>query len=110
MDLRTYFETTRTRQVDLARQLGVVTVVVSQWTSGVRQVPAERCPAIERATAGQVRCEDLRPDVDWAVLRCVCSDQQPAMDPHPGGRPLIDPAQAFPTIPAPQGAKEQEAA
>ena len=32
--------------------------------------PAEYCPVIERATAGQVRCEDLRPDVDWAVLRC----------------------------------------
>lgn len=32
-------------------------------------VPAEYCPQIERATAGKVRCEDLRPDVDWAVLR-----------------------------------------
>ena len=31
--------------------------------------PAEYCPAIERATAGRFRCEDLRPDVDWAVLR-----------------------------------------
>jgi DNA-binding transcriptional regulator YdaS (Cro superfamily) len=31
--------------------------------------PAEYCPAIERATGGLVRCEDLRPDVDWAVLR-----------------------------------------
>ena len=31
--------------------------------------PAEYCPAIERATAGQVRCEDLRPDVEWSVLR-----------------------------------------
>ena len=26
-------------------------------------------PAIERATNGAVRCEDLRPDVDWGVLR-----------------------------------------
>lgn len=32
--------------------------------------PAEYCPAIERATKGVVRCEDLRPDVDWSVLRC----------------------------------------
>ena len=32
-------------------------------------VPAEHCPAIERATKGAVRCEDIRPDVDWAVLR-----------------------------------------
>ena len=33
------------------------------------RVPAEHCPAIERATGGKVRCEDLRPDVDWSVLR-----------------------------------------
>ena len=32
-------------------------------------VPAERCPAIEKATGGKVRCEDLRPDVDWQYLR-----------------------------------------
>jgi DNA-binding transcriptional regulator YdaS (Cro superfamily) len=32
-------------------------------------VPAERCPAIEEATGGLVRCEDLRPDVAWSVLR-----------------------------------------
>lgn len=31
--------------------------------------PAEYCPDIERATRGEVRCEELRPDVDWAVLR-----------------------------------------
>lgn len=38
--------------------------------------PAEYCPAIERATDGRVRCEDLRPDVDWAVLRrCNCRDE-----------------------------------
>lgn len=29
--------------------------------------PAEYCPSIERATG--VRCEELRPDVDWSVLR-----------------------------------------
>ncbi|MCD6674879.1 MAG: helix-turn-helix domain-containing protein [Burkholderiaceae bacterium] len=27
------------------------------------------CIAIERESAGAVRCEDLRPDVDWAYLR-----------------------------------------
>lgn len=36
--------------------------------------PAEYCPALERATRGAVRCEDLRPDVDWAVLRCQCDE------------------------------------
>ena len=40
----------------------------SMWKARNR-VPAEHCPAIERVTKGAVRCEDLRPDVDWGVLR-----------------------------------------
>ncbi len=56
-------------QKGLARAIGVPPPLVSQWVNGVRRVPAERCPAIERATGGLVRCEELRPDVDWAVLR-----------------------------------------
>lgn len=40
---------------------------VYQWTK--TRVPAERCPQIEAATNGLVRCEDLRPDVRWDVLR-----------------------------------------
>ena len=40
---------------------------VYQWTK--TQVPAERCPQIEQATGGLVRCEDLRPDVQWSILR-----------------------------------------
>lgn len=47
--------------------------VVGNWRH--RGVPAEYCPAIERATRGTVRCEDLRPDIDWAVLRCTCRDE-----------------------------------
>ena len=53
----------------LARQINVVPVLISQWRTGGRQVPAERCPDIEKATGGAVRCEDLRPDVDWNYLR-----------------------------------------
>lgn len=44
---------------------------VHKWKSS--GVPAERCPAIERATGGKVVCEDLRADVDWAVLRGTAS-------------------------------------
>ena len=29
---------------------------------------------IESATGGAVRCEDLRPDVDWAVLPGTCAE------------------------------------
>lgn len=42
---------------------------VWQWFSDERRIPAEKCPLIERATKGQVRCEELRPDVAWDVLR-----------------------------------------
>ena len=54
------------------------------WFNTDRRVPAEHCPAIEGATGGQVRCEDLRPDVNWSVLRATpvpsaqVSDQQGA--------------------------------
>lgn len=49
---------------------------VQSWLAN--RVPAEHCPSIERATravAAQggesliVRCEELRPDVAWEVLR-----------------------------------------
>lgn len=33
------------------------------------RVPAEYCPRIERLTG--VKCEELRPDIEWAVLRAV---------------------------------------
>lgn len=32
-------------------------------------VPERYCPTIERITGGAVRCEELRPDVEWGVLR-----------------------------------------
>lgn len=50
------------------RTLGLNTYQAMQAWKRTR-VPAEYCPAIEKATAGTVRCEDLRPDVDWAYLR-----------------------------------------
>ena len=43
---------------------------VHSWLKN--RVPAEYCPAIERETRARgdvVRCEEMRPDIDWAVLR-----------------------------------------
>jgi DNA-binding transcriptional regulator YdaS (Cro superfamily) len=68
MDLKTY-AATRGAAAQLARALGVSSATVSFWISGDKQVPAERCMAIEAATDGAVRCEDLRPDLQWGVLR-----------------------------------------
>lgn len=53
----------------LAERLGVTPQAVCFWRDGKRRLPAEHCPAIERESGGAVRCEDLRPDVDWAYLR-----------------------------------------
>ena len=53
----------------LAHKLGVTKAAVSQWKLPGRKVPAEHCPKIERLTEHTVTCEQLRPDVDWAVLR-----------------------------------------
>lgn len=38
---------------------------VAAWK--LTRVPAEYCPRIELATG--ILCEELRPDIDWAVLR-----------------------------------------
>jgi DNA-binding transcriptional regulator YdaS (Cro superfamily) len=40
---------------------------VCNWR--IRGTPAERCPDIERATNGAVRCEELRPEEAWSGLR-----------------------------------------
>ena len=51
----------------LAALLGVRPPTVSQWQSGIRPVPVERCADIERVTAGLVTRKDLRPD-DWQKI------------------------------------------
>lgn len=62
-------------QTALASALGVSVPTVNQWLHTKRPVPSDRCPAIEKATGGAVRCEELRPDVDWAYLRKSNSEE-----------------------------------
>lgn len=54
----------------LAARIGgrVVRQNVEYWLK-VGRVPAEHCPAIERAVMGAVKCEELCPGVAWEVLR-----------------------------------------
>jgi DNA-binding transcriptional regulator YdaS (Cro superfamily) len=84
-------------QVALAALLGVSKAAVNQWKHAGRRVPAEHCPSIERATHGAVRCEDLRPDIDWAVLRAMPlmgAGERVVQDPSPdGGDQAIPPAE-----------------
>jgi DNA-binding transcriptional regulator YdaS (Cro superfamily) len=69
-------------QTAIAALCGVSKGAVSQWKDPDRRVPAEFCPLIERATGGQVRCEDLRPDVAWDVLRLQAGE---GAEPAAGG-------------------------
>lgn len=74
MQLKDYLQTNT--QVALARSLGVTPGAVNQWVSGATTIRVERCIQIEKATHGQVKCEDLRPDVDWAYIRGTNSEQK----------------------------------
>lgn len=59
-------------QASLAALLKVTRAAVGQWKDVGRRVPAEHCLVIERETrkrGAPVTCEELRPDMDWAVLR-----------------------------------------
>lgn len=63
-------------QPRMAKVLGIRQSTISEWATGRRPVPAERCLQIERETRaiGQpVTCEQLRPDCEWSVLRGVAA-------------------------------------
>lgn len=78
MKLSDYLAAERGRQGKLATALGISSASITQWVSGERPVPADRCPSIERFTNREVLCEDLRPDVDWAYLRTSPVEQAAA--------------------------------
>ena len=65
----------------VARMVGCRAPSVIEWRT--RGIPFERCPLIERATAGAHTVEALRPDAPWSRI------PDPTW-PHPAGRPVID--------------------
>lgn len=69
MNLKTYLSQKRGMASELSRELQISPVLISQWATGSRPVPAERCLDIEKATDAQVTCEEMRPEVDWSYLR-----------------------------------------
>lgn len=84
-----------------AQATGVSAQRLSNWLE--RGVPVEHCSLVERATAGEVRRWDLRPN-DWHRIWPELQGSDGAPDvahsvpdaawPHPSGRPLIDVAAA----------------
>lgn len=69
----------------LARSLGINADQVRQWRHGQddRKPSPRSCALIERATAGDVTCEELRPDLVWQRT----ADRE---WPNAKGRPLLD--------------------
>jgi len=50
----------------IAAKFGVSQQAITNWLAR-DSIPAEKCPDIEQLTG--IRCEDLRPDINWDVLR-----------------------------------------
>jgi len=67
MKLRQWTKEKAGRPIFLAVEIGASPVLISQWATGKRAVPIERCVPIERATQGEVSRIDLRPD-DWQEI------------------------------------------
>jgi DNA-binding transcriptional regulator YdaS (Cro superfamily) len=71
---------------EIVKRLGGVSAVanllderpqtVSNWRT--RGVPAERAIQLEAKTNGIARCEEMRPDIDWSVLRAPRIDSDAA--------------------------------
>lgn len=78
-------------QAAMASAAGVSQQVVWNWLKRGDRCPPDRCPLIERATAGAVTVEQLRPDVAWSRIA------DPAW-PHPAGRPVIDVARSVAAV------------
>ena len=64
MNFKDWVNGQRGRSLAVAHALGVTPPVVSDWVTGKKGVPLERCVQIERATNGEVTRRELRPD-DW---------------------------------------------
>jgi DNA-binding transcriptional regulator YdaS (Cro superfamily) len=56
-------------RVEFARKCGTTAAYLDQVARGYRRAGESICINIDKETDGAVRCEDVRPDVDWAYLR-----------------------------------------
>ncbi|WP_392564345.1 helix-turn-helix domain-containing protein [Orbus wheelerorum] len=56
-------------QKKLADEIGVVQSCVWKWLHGETRIPLDKAMNIELLTKGQVKCEELRPDINWSILR-----------------------------------------
>lgn len=70
MDLKQYLSTLTLKQRDaLAERCGTSAGHLRNVSYGYRSCGESLAIALERESGGSVTCEELRPDVDWSVLR-----------------------------------------
>lgn len=56
-------------QRKLALICGVSQASVSKWLNGISKIGEDKAILLEQALNGLVTCEELRPDVNWSVIR-----------------------------------------
>lgn len=54
---------------EFAARCGTSPAYLEQVARGYRRAGEYLCINIDRETKGEIRCEELRPDVDWAYIR-----------------------------------------
>ena len=64
MNLKSWVESEWGRAKALAQFIDVPPSFVSKMCSGEKAIPAEHCKAIVAFTAGEVTCQEMRPN-DW---------------------------------------------
>lgn len=70
MNLLDYIKSPESIEVEaLAGRCETSVGQLKQVAYGNRRANAQLAIAIDRATAGKVTCEELRPDIDWKYLR-----------------------------------------
>jgi len=70
MDIKTFLShMTVAQREDFAARCKTSIRHLQNVAYGYKPAGESLCINIERESKGQVRCESLRPDVDWAVLR-----------------------------------------
>lgn len=63
MDIASYLKASGVTQEEFARRIGRTQGAVSHWCLQKHRISAESALLIERATGGQVRASELRPDL-----------------------------------------------
>lgn len=79
MDLKSYLSTLSLKERDaLASRCNTSAGHLRNVSYGYRSCGESLAIALERESGGAVRCEELRPDVDWRVLRDTARRRRPA--------------------------------